>query len=72
MFNYLIRRLVYTLLTLVAVSIVSFLVIQLPPGDFLTSLVSKATESGGGEIDSETLAALNLRYGLVKPWFVQY
>ncbi len=72
MWSYIARRFVYSLLTLVAVSVVSFIIIQLPPGDFLTSLMSKYAEQGGGEIDRGVLESLQLRYGLDQPWYVQY
>jgi len=68
---YMVRRLGSTLITLIAVSIVAFIVIQLPPGNFLTSLMAKYSEQGGS-IDNDVVAALNLRYGLDQPWYVQY
>lgn len=71
MLRYVLRRLVYTFATLAAVSVVAFLVIQLPPGDFLTSFSAKFAEQGGA-LDSDALTALKLRYGLDQPWYVQY
>jgi peptide/nickel transport system permease protein len=71
MLGYIIRRLGYALATLAAVSLVAFAIIQLPPGDFLTSLAAKYAEQGGS-IDNDNLAALTLRYGLDQPWYVQY
>ncbi len=71
MLLYMVRRLGSTLITLIAVSIVAFIVIQLPPGNFLTSLMAKYSEQGGS-IDNDVVAALNLRYGLDQPWYVQY
>lgn len=57
--------------TLFGISVVSFFIIQLPPGDYLTSLA--ASMSAQGEtIDSAQLAALKLRYGLDQPFYVQY
>jgi peptide/nickel transport system permease protein len=57
--------------TLLVVSIISFAIIQLPPGDYLTSVV--ATMRATGEtIDQATLAALEQRYGLNQPIYVQY
>jgi peptide/nickel transport system permease protein len=71
MLRYALRRLAYTLVTLAAVSVVAFLVIQLPPGDFLTSFSAKFAEQGGS-LDNDALSALKLRYGLDQPWYVQY
>ena len=71
MWRFIAQRVVYTLLTLAAVSVVSFLIIQLPPGDFLTSLAGKMAEQGG-DLDSASLAGLKARYGLDQPWYIQY
>ncbi|WP_342361869.1 ABC transporter permease [Terrarubrum flagellatum] len=71
MWRFLARRLLYTICTLAVVSIVAFLIIQLPPGDFLTSLAGKMAEQGG-DMDSASLAGLKQRYGLDQPWHVQY
>ncbi|CAH1648641.1 ABC transporter permease [Chelatococcus asaccharovorans] len=71
MWRFIAHRVVYTALTLAAVSLVSFLIIQLPPGDFLTSLAGKMAEQGG-DLDSASLAGLKARYGLDQPWYIQY
>ena len=57
--------------TLFAISVVAFFIIQLPPGDFLTSLVAGMAEQGE-TIDNAQLAALKQRYGLDQPFYVQY
>jgi peptide/nickel transport system permease protein len=57
--------------TVVAISMVSFIVIQLPPGDFLTSYVA-GLEAEGEEVDTQELDALRERYGLDQPVYVQY
>jgi len=57
--------------TLIAISIVSFIIIQLPPGDFLTAYVANLEAQGEG-VDDETIAALRKRYGLGQPIHVQY
>jgi peptide/nickel transport system permease protein len=71
MLRYMAYRLVYTIVTLFAVSVVAFLIIQLPPGDFLSSLSARLAEQGGG-LDPATIASLEVRYGLDQPWYVQY
>lgn len=65
------RRLGYMVLTLVLVSVVAFVIIQLPPGDFLTSQVAVLQERGE-TVDAAQLAALKARYGLGQPMYVQY
>ena len=51
--------------------IVSFIIIQLPPGDFLTAYVANLEAQGEG-VDKQTIAALQKRYGLGQPIHVQY
>ncbi|MBI1294580.1 ABC transporter permease subunit [bacterium] len=71
MLQFIIRRVFYMIPTLFAISIVSFIIIQLPPGDYLTSLV--ATMAATGEtVDRAQLVALEQRYGLGQPVYVQY
>jgi peptide/nickel transport system permease protein len=71
MLRYMLRRLVYTLGTLAAVSVVAFLIIQLPPGDFLTSLTSAIADSGQS-LDQASIDRLTALYGLDQPFYVQY
>jgi peptide/nickel transport system permease protein len=71
MLAYIGRRLLMMIPTLFAVSLVSFIIIQLPPGDFMTTYV--ATLSAEGEtIDADVIARLEARYGLNQPVHVQY
>jgi peptide/nickel transport system permease protein len=68
---YIIRRVLLMIPTLVAISIISFIIIQLPPGDFFSSYQAQL-EASGEKIDQEELDAMRLRYGLDKPVYVQY
>lgn len=52
-------------------SIVSFILIQLPPGDYLTSYIARL-RAQGGEVGEETIAALEKRFGLDLPLHQQY
>jgi peptide/nickel transport system permease protein len=52
-------------------TIVSFAIIVLPPGDYLTSYVSQL-EAQGGEVTDDQIAALRQAYGLGEPTHVQY
>jgi len=65
------RRILGMIPTLIFISFISFIIIQLPPGDFMTSLQADIAASGGGQ-DSRTLEALRQRYGMDKPIVVQY
>lgn len=57
--------------TLLAISVVAFFVIQLPPGDFLTTQV-QALEAQGQSVDPAFVEALRARYGIGEPFWVQY
>jgi len=65
------RRLLMMIPTLIAISIVSFIIIQLPPGDFLTTYIT-ILQSAGDLVEPEVIDALYVRYGLDKPIYVQY
>lgn len=71
MLQYVGRRLLLMIPTLIVVSIVSFVLIQLPPGDFLTSYASTLAQQGEG-VDNAQLIALKEHYGLNQPVYVQY
>jgi peptide/nickel transport system permease protein len=68
---YIIRRLLAMIPLLFVVSILTFIIIQLPPGDFFTSLQAAIAETGGGG-DARTYDILRQRYGLDEPLHVQY
>ena len=69
--RYVTRRLLYMIPTLFAISIVAFLVIQLPPGNFLTVYIAQLSAQGQG-VDGAQIQALEERYGLNDPLIVQY
>src|SRR3954470_608668 len=71
MLAYVIRRLLAMIPTLFLVSVLTFIIIQLPPGDFLTTLAIQAAESGGS-IDESAMQSLRQQYGLDQPKYVQY
>jgi peptide/nickel transport system permease protein len=59
------------LITIFVVSIVAFIIIQLPPGDFATSYIS-ALSASGATVNQEALESLRATYGLDQPPLVQY
>jgi len=71
MLSYIIRRLLIMIPTLVAISVISFVIIQLPPGDFLTTYVARLAASGES-LDQAELEALKQRFGLDQPMYMQY
>ena len=79
MLNFIIRRFLLALITIWALTIISFVVIQLPPGDFVDTYVQQLLEGGGGPgsggnvVMEESLGrALREQYGLDKPMIVRY
>lgn len=68
---FLFKRLLFAIPTLIAVSIVAFIIIQLPPGDYLSTLMADLA-SQGGAVEEGTVAALRERFGLDQPIYVQY
>jgi peptide/nickel transport system permease protein len=52
--TYILRRLLGMIPTLLVVSLIVFIIIQLPPGDFMTSLQAEVAATGGGQ-DARTL-----------------
>ncbi|MEQ7006741.1 ABC transporter permease [Actinopolymorpha sp. B17G11] len=71
MVAYLLRRLLYVVPTVFLVSLVSFLIIQLPPGDYLSTVVANLSRTGQN-VDPAQLAALKERYALDQPVIAQY
>lgn len=72
MWKYIARRSIYMLFTIWVVSMIAFAVIQLPPGDYVTTMVSQMLGSGAKEIPPEFEAQLRAQYGLDQPMYVQY
>ncbi len=71
MLTYIVRRIVTMVPMLVAISFISFVIIQLPPGDFLNTMQAVQGSSGGG-MTNEQAALLRRQYGLDEPLLVQY
>jgi peptide/nickel transport system permease protein len=71
MLGYFIRRLFLAVLTCWAVSVLAFVVIQLPPGDYITSYIAEMSASGSG-VSAEEAEALRQQYGLDRPIYIQY
>jgi peptide/nickel transport system permease protein len=69
--KYLLRRLLYMVPTLFLISVVAFAIIQLPPGDYLTTLLARMA-SQGETVDQAQLAALQAQYGLGESMVEQY
>lgn len=71
MLGYIIRRIGIMIPTLIVISIISFVVIQLPPGDFLSSYAA-SLRAAGDSVDEAEIRNLRERYGLGMPVHQQY
>lgn len=71
MFAYILRRILFMIPTLLAVSIISFIIIEAPPGDYMDSYVDNLI-SQQQAVDPAEIAALRARYGLDAAWYVRY
>lgn len=71
MFQYIVKRFLVIIPLLLLLSIVVFVIIQLPPGDYLTTYINNL-RSQGVDVKDEYIDALNARYGLDQPLIVQY
>ena len=71
MLEYIIKRSLAMIPLLFLVSVLSFVIIQLPPGDYVESY-RLALEAQGGRLNEAQLAALSNRYGLNKPLYTQF
>jgi peptide/nickel transport system permease protein len=71
MARFILNRLLVAIPFLFLVSVMSFLIIQLPPGDFVDSYV-RNLETQGGTVNAGQKAALQAQYGLDQPLPVQY
>jgi peptide/nickel transport system permease protein len=65
------RRLGLGLFTVWAISVLTFAIIQLPPGDFVSTYIAALSESGS-DISSDAIERLRADYGLDQPMYVQY
>lgn len=71
MLQYIIQRLLLMTITLVAVSLVSFVIIELPPGDYVTSYAATLASSGDS-VDQARLDSLRKQFGLDLPIYQRY
>ena len=68
---YIARRVLFLFPMLFVISAVVFWIIQLPPGDFMSTYIANL-ESSGIEVSDELAMTLRRQYGLDRPMTVQY
>ncbi len=66
MIRFILHRLLHMIPVLLGISLLTFLIMQLAPGDFLSQ---KQLES---QVSTELIEAMRARFGLDQPWYVQY
>jgi peptide/nickel transport system permease protein len=71
MFGYIIQRLLIMIPTLIAISIIVFIIIHLPPGDYFTTYINEL-QSQGESVDLKKIAFLRAEYGFDRPLWQQY
>jgi len=71
MFGYLVRRVLIMIPTLLVISIVTFVIIQLPPGDYLSNQMAEL-QAQGDKAATEKIEFLRQEYGLDRPLLEQY
>ena len=71
MLAYILRRLLVAIGTVWVISVISFVIIELPPGDYVTSYIAQLM-STGSLVTQEEAENLRAQYGLDQPVYVQY
>ena len=70
MLQFVAKRLLLMIPTLVVISIVSYIIIELPPGDYLSTYITHLTEMGA--VEPGVIESLKAQYGLNQPGYVRY
>ena len=71
MINFLIRRLFYMLITLIFISFISFIIVELPEGSYLDVRLTQLRAQGNSP-SQDQINEIIQRYGLNDPWYVRY
>ena len=71
MLQFIVRRVLMMIPTLFAISVVTFVIIQLPPGDFFTTYISNLAAMGES-VDQTVVESIKKDYGFGEPIYVQY
>lgn len=71
MITFFVRRFLLAIVTIWLISVMSFVIIQLPPGDFVDTYIAQMAASGS-QVSAEAAQAMRTNYGLDRPFYVQY
>src|SRR5579859_7982124 len=73
MLTYIARRILFAIPVLIAISVISFVIIKLPPGDFASTYKINLLNNGVSEVEANRMAtAYRSEYGLDQPAPIQY
>lgn len=64
--TYILKRLLHMIPLMLGITFLSFMIISLAPGDFLTTMTQNP------QISAEHIEVLRVKYGLDQPWYIQY
>lgn len=71
MINYILRRIGYMAVTLVIICILSYLIVELPPGSYVEFEIQRLRQQGGN-VGLDQIKELEVRYGLDKPMYYRF
>jgi peptide/nickel transport system permease protein len=71
MFGYIVHRILIMIPTLIAISVIIFTIIQLPPGDYFSTYIAEL-QAQGEAVDPARITFLKEQYGFDKPLWEQY
>jgi peptide/nickel transport system permease protein len=69
--SYIIRRFLLAIITVWAITVLTFVIIQLPPGDFVTIYIN-SLQASGSTVSFGQAEAMRAQYGLDQPMYIQY
>ena len=70
MLLFIVKRFLLMIPTLAVISVISYIIIELPPGDYVTTYINQLTETG--DVPDHVIENLRHQYGLNQPWYVRY
>src|SRR3979409_687834 len=71
MLGYLVHRILIMIPTLIAISLLIFIIIHLPPGDYFSTYIAEL-QSQGEKANLAKIAFLKAQYGFDRPLWQQY
>ena len=72
MLRYFVQRFIFMIITLLLVSVIIFIVIELPPGDYAERYAYRKLATAGQTVTDEDMASIRHEFGLDKPAPIRY